>query len=111
MQDVLALWIPHAPSGCSVPLPPPFDTHHQPLLQCAQVLVHLPEQQLQFAARHVQLLLGLAVVPGLLPDLQLRPQGVKGSLAAQPALQLLPQILQESEIRTTPYRKNKHDLA
>lgn len=103
--------------ACSVRLPTPLtppasDTHHQPLLQCAQVLVHLPEQQLQFAARHVQLLLGLAALPGLLPDLQLRPQGVKGSLAAQPALQLLPQILQQSEIRTTPYRKKgKRDLA
>lgn len=64
---------------------------HQTLLQAAEVAAHLPQQQLQLAACHVQLLLGLAAI---LLWLELRPQSLQGDLLGLPALQLLLQLLQ-----------------
>lgn len=69
------------------------------MFQDAEVLVHLPQQQLQFAARHVEFLPGLAAVVGLLLRLELRPQSLEGGLLPLPALQLLPQVLQNRSNR------------
>ena len=66
---------------------------HQSLLQGAEVLLHLPQQQLQFAARHVEFLPGLIALLSLVLRLQLTPQSLEGGLLDLPALQLLPQIL------------------
>lgn len=66
---------------------------YQTLLQGTEVPVHLPQQQLQFAARHVKLLLGLVALLGPLLRLELRPQGLERSLLSLPALQLVLQIL------------------
>lgn len=66
---------------------------YQTLLQAAEVLVHLPHEQLQFAARHVEFLLGLVGVLGLLLRLELGPQSVEGGLLTLSALQLPLQIL------------------
>ena len=66
---------------------------YQALLQGAEVLVHLPQQQLQFAPRHVELLLGLDALFSLVLGLQLRPQSLEGGLLSLPAPQLLLQIL------------------
>lgn len=66
---------------------------YQTLLQGTEVLVHLPQQQLQFAARHVKLLPGLGPLLGPLLRLELRPQSLEGVLLSLPALQLLLQIL------------------
>lgn len=72
---------------------------YQTLLQGAQVLVQLPQQQLQFAARHVELLLGLVALPGLVLRLELRPQSLQGGLLRLPGPQILLQILQSTNIR------------
>lgn len=69
------------------------------MLQGAEVLVHLPEQELQFAARHMEFLLGLDALLDLILRLELRPQSLEGGLLSLPALQLLLQILQTTNIR------------
>lgn len=66
---------------------------YQTLLQAAEVLLHLPQEQLQLAARHVELLLGLVGVLGLLLGPELGPQGLEGGLLTPSALQLPLQIL------------------
>lgn len=72
---------------------------YQTLLQGAEVLVQLPQQQPEFAARHVELLLGLVALPGLVLRLELRPQSLQGGLLRLPGPQILLQILQSTNIR------------
>ncbi len=72
---------------------------YQTLLQGVQVVLHLPQQQLQFAARHVKLLLGLVALLCALLRLELTPQSLEGGLLSLPALQLLLQVLQTTNIR------------
>lgn len=71
------------------------ETTYQTLLQGAEVVVRLLQQQLQLAARHRDLLSGLSAVLWRLLRLELGPQQLQGGVLGLPLLQLLPQVLWE----------------
>lgn len=66
-------------------------------LQAAEVPLHLFQQQLQFASRHVEFLLSFFALLGLLLGLELRPQSLEGGLLSLPAPQLILQTLQNKK--------------
>lgn len=59
---------------------------YQTQMHGAHILFHLPHERLKFAACHVELLLDLVALLGLLPRLELTPQSLKGFLLSLPAL-------------------------
>lgn len=76
---------------------------YQTLPQVAEVAVHLLQEQLQLAPRHVEFLPGVVALLCAVFRLELRPQSLKGRLMSLPVLQLLLQSLQTTTNKNSNY--------
>lgn len=75
-----------------------FDSY-LPHPQAAQILGHLPQEQLQLAARHMDLLLGLPALLRPVLGLELRPQRSEGDQLSLSPEQILLQLLRTTNIQ------------